>query len=787
MRILLVEDDESLAQIVQKTLTTQHYLVDFAADGEAGWELVEAFTYDLILLDVMLPKLNGISFCKRIRQAKNTHLHHIPILLLTAQDAVTNKVMGLDSGADDYLTKPFDLQELLARVRALLRRGSSILEPAIEWGLLSLDPSNCQVAYDKQLLHLTAKEYALLELLLRHSHRIFSQSALLDHLWPFEDFPSENTVRAHVKSLRQKLKKAGAGTDLIETVYGLGYRLKPRESNIDSQVTEAHTAENSKIENSHTWQQIALDISDLWEKHKEKYINHITVVEQAVAELLQSTLTEELRQQALKEAHILVGSLGSFGFDEASRLSREIEQILEEKQKLLPAQMKYLSQLVVALRQEVGQAPAILQPQAPESTNVEQQARLLIVDGDAVLAEQLIAEATIRGMLAEVATDLFQARQAIAKALPDVVLLDLCFKESAENGFRLLAELTTKEPPVSVLVFTSTESFADRVKVARLGGRGFFQKPVSIEQVMDAIASVVQQSSQPSAKLMIVDDDPQVLDFLRSLLEPWGFKLTLLDEPQQFWSTLEQSNPDLLILDVEMPELSGIDLCQVVRNDSRWNDLPVLFLSAHTDRETVQRVFTSGADDYINKPIVGPELIARVLNRLERTQILHKLAEIDELTGLTNRRKSVQQFSQLLHLAERQTQPLCFAILDLDHFKQINDQYGHDAGDQVLRKLGELLKQSFRSEDVVARWGGEEFVVGLYGTTRSCGAKRLTEVLEIFSQQEFADAKNRKFGVSFSGGVAEFPKDGANLQALYRAADALLYQAKESGRNQVLG
>ncbi|WP_026733084.1 response regulator [Fischerella sp. PCC 9605] len=800
MRILLVEDDESFARLVRKTLTTQHYLVDLTTDGQAGCELAEAFAYDLILLDVMLPNLDGISFCKRLRQvsASTTHLHHIPILLMTAQDTIAKKVTGLDAGADDYMVKPFDLQELLARVRALLRRSSSTLLPAIEWGSLRLDPSNCQVSYDGQLLHLTAKEYALLELFLRNSHRIFSQSALLDQLWSFEDLPSDNTVRAHIKSLRQKLKKAGAETDLIETVYGLGYRLKSRESSIARQERKSKIhrrpqdispkgCPKSKIQNPQTQQQTTEKISTIWERHKEKYINRITVLEQAVTYLLKTTLSEELRQKALRQAHTLIGSLGSFGFDEASRLSRQIEQILKIEEKLPQVQIEQLSQMVVALRQELEQTPAILESPAPQSITIKQQARLLVVDDDTALAEQLISEATTRGMLVELATDLSQAREAIAHTQPDVVLLDLCFPDSAENGFTLLAELTAKQPTVPVLVFTAAESFADRVKVARLGGRGFLQKPISPERVMDAIASVLQQSSQPSAQLMIVDDDPQVLDFLRSLLEPWGFQLTLLEDPQQFWSTLEQSAPDLLILDVEMPELSGIDLCQVVRNDSRWHDLPILFLSAHTDIETVQRVFTSGADDYVTKPIIGAELIARVLNRLERTKILRNLAEIDELTGLTNRRRSIQQLTQLLRLAERQNQPLCFAVLDLDNFKQVNDQYGHDAGDKVLRRLGELLKQSFRSEDVVARWGGEEFVVGLYDTTRNSGVKRLTEVLEILHQQKFSDRDRSQFCVSFSAGVAEFPQDGADLQALYRVADALLYQAKAAGRNQVLG
>jgi DNA-binding response OmpR family regulator len=179
-----------------------------------------------------------------------------------------------------------------------------------------------------------------------------------------------------------------------------------------------------------------------------------------------------------------------------------------------------------------------------------------------------------------------------------------------------------------VLVFTTEESFANRVKVARMGGQGFLHKPASPTQVMEAIAQILQQSGTPQAKVLVVDDDPQLLDFLCTLLEPWGFNLTLLNDPQQFWNTLEQTSPDLLILDVEMPNFSGIDLCQVVRNDRYWSELPILFLSARTDIDTVHQVFAAGADDYISKPIVGPELVARMLNRLERTQILRKLRKL---------------------------------------------------------------------------------------------------------------------------------------------------------------
>lgn len=361
MRILLVEDDESLADVLENALTNQDYLVDFASDGESGWELAEAFAYDLILLDLMLPKLDGINFCKQLRQqGKDT-----PILLLTAQHSSTNKVMGLDAGADDYVVKPFNLEELLARIRALLPRGSVTGSPILEWGFLRLDPSHCCVKYNGQLLHLTSKEYALMELFLRNTRRIFSQSALLDHLWSFEEPPSENTVRAHIKTLRQKLKKTGAAADLIETVYGQGYRLKAQQADVKSQESQGTSKQESSIQNLHLQSQVQIppQMAAIWERHKQKYSDRITVLEQAVTDLSKGNKSEELQQKALQEAHTLVGSLGSFGFAQATCLCREIEQILKTEDKPSQEIVQHLSGLVVALRQEIGQTPVLLQAQ----------------------------------------------------------------------------------------------------------------------------------------------------------------------------------------------------------------------------------------------------------------------------------------------------------------------------------------------------------------------------------------------------------------------------------------
>ncbi len=770
MRILLVEDDELIAEALVKALTDQHYAIDVATDGQAGWELAEAFAYDLIMLDVMLPKLDGISLCRRWRSLGVRS----PIILLTSQDSSTKKVMGLDAGADDYVVKPFEMQEVLARIRALLRRGNLTSSPLLEWGKLRLDPSNFEVTYDEQLLHLTPKEYSLLELFLRNRQRIFSRSAILDSIWSFEELPGEDTVRSHMKGLRQKLKAAGVPEDPIETIYGIGYRLKPLEQQKarKEQVVPNRLSPGQK-------QQTLLEISRVWERTKEKLSHRIATIEQAMMALRQNQLSDELQFAAEREAHKLAGSLGMYGFVQGSRLAQEIEQFFQSKELIDRNQTLHLSELIVALRQELQQTTAA---KTPEVLSPDKRPWLLIVEHDKSLAKALVVEAASWGMRGKIATTVTLARERISRDRPDIVLLDLS-DNTPQDNLTLLSQLNACTPPVPVLVLADRERAIDRVKVARLGGRGFLPKPVAPTQVLEAV-TVLLQRDHTSATIMVVDDDSQVLMALHSLLEPWGFKLSTLDCPLQFWDNLEVVAPDLLILDVEMPQISGIDLCQSVRADMRWSGLPILFLTAHTDADTMQQVFAAGGDDYVSKPIVGPELVTRILNRLERSRLLRNLVETDALTGVANYRKSTQQLTQFLELCDRHQQPLCFAVLNLDRFKQINECYSHTSGDVVLSRLGELLRRHFQSDDVVGRWGGAEFIVGMYGMTRSQGIKRLAEVLKALHQQKFTAFDGTEFQVTLSAGAIQYPQDGINLPALYKAAAAALRQAQAVGGDQ---
>ncbi|BAU14780.1 two component transcriptional regulator, winged helix family [Leptolyngbya sp. NIES-3755] len=222
MRLLFVEDDVEFSEQLSQILK-QHYAVDIATDGETAWKWLQLVNYDAVILDVMLPKLNGVELCQRIRDAGQ----QVRILLLTGQSTIDDRIIGLDSGADDYLIKPVGFQEVLARLRALLRRPPFIASTRLEWGSLQLDLERHQATFAGKTIVLTLKEYLLLKLFLRHGDWVHKHSVILEQLWDLDcDLPSEEAVRAHVKGLRRKLKAVGAG-DLIETVYGVGYRLNP--------------------------------------------------------------------------------------------------------------------------------------------------------------------------------------------------------------------------------------------------------------------------------------------------------------------------------------------------------------------------------------------------------------------------------------------------------------------------------------------------------------------------------------------------------------------------------
>lgn len=522
-------------------------------------------------------------------------------------------------------------------------------------------------------------------------------------------------------------------------------------------------------------------VGALWGRFQPAMRERAEEVVEASLALSNGELDARLRRRAEGNAHKLAGSLGTFGLPHGTRLAREAESLLSGTAQLAPEAILRLREVATSLLSLINSGPTPAGLPAGEA----KVSRLLLVDGDPAFLSALSEAARGAGYAVDTADSLASARAALLRNRPAAAVIDLSLEKDIAAGFALLRALCAFSSPVPVIALTPNPVLPERVEAARLGARVFLQKPVQPQRVLAELSVVLQQARSSRPRVLTVDDDPHLLTTLRVLLEHEGFDVTSLTDPLSFWSTLESVDPDLLVLDVDMPSLSGVELCRVVRSDPRWCTLPVLFLTGQTAPSVVHRVFAAGADDFVAKPVVGPELVMRIRNRLERSTLLRSLSELDALTGIANRRRATELFEQLQRLAQRQQQPLCLVLLDLDDFKGINDRQGHDGGDRVLQAFAEHLQRSFRSEDVVGRWGGEEFVLGLFGSRRADAAHRVRRILADFSRQEFAGRDGRPFQVTASAGVAELSSDGSNLEELYRAADDALYRAKRAGRDRV--
>ena len=511
MRILVVEDDEILRTLLMQRLNAECYAIDVAKDGLEGWDYASTYEYDLLILDLVLPKLNGIALCQKLRHAGYT----VPILMLSSQDTSSAKIMGLNAGADDYMVKPFDEPELIGRIRALLRRGTSNPLPIVICGPLSLNSSTYEVFYGEMPLTLTAKEYALLEMMMRDSQHVFSRDEILESLWSSEEFPVDATVRSHMRRLRKKLTAVGAPSDLIATSHGRGYYLKILDLSTATIAPARETPNiatpNSPIEQSKsnklTQQAQYLELlNDTWKKHRSTCLERVELIRSALDRLHSDQLTAPIQAEAYRAAHTLVGTLGTFGLHQAMQLARNLDQELHPDLYLESNQAESFRSFLNQLQQQIEQTLYI------------------------------------------------------------------------EN------------------------------------------LPTMLEDRPKAIEDPMSKPSQPEIRVMLVDDDPVFLETFPQHLKPYGFQVLTLNDPRQFWSVLEGNHPDVLILDIQMQQINGLELCQGLRSVDPWQKIPVMFLSADSNVETQHKAFSVGADDYLCKPITAQSLSDRIHNRLQRIQ-----------------------------------------------------------------------------------------------------------------------------------------------------------------------
>jgi diguanylate cyclase (GGDEF)-like protein len=347
----------------------------------------------------------------------------------------------------------------------------------------------------------------------------------------------------------------------------------------------------------------------------------------------------------------------------------------------------------------------------------------------------------------------------------------------------LRARQASQAIPVSFLC--AGTRLEHRVEAAVAGATRFIQKPISTVDFVDAAQHMASLVRAGKPRVLIIDPDPKFGAETTRTMSSEGFNAWHAENVRNIFDLLEQFDPDVVLLAVSFPDLSGLDVCRMLRTSPRWSDLPVLMVSEHYGPRSRIAAYKAGADDVLSKPLLREELMARLRVRIDRIRLTRERADRDSLTGLLTRRAFMERISQRLAEARRNGRPLTLCLIDLDHFKLVNDTHGHAAGDQVLAQLGRLMTERFRVEDLRCRWGGEEFAIAFVDEDLRTARSVLQRVLEEFSRVDFGLDDSGSFHVTFSGGLAEFGPDGQKFDELVRIADERLYVSKESGRNRI--
>ena len=517
-------------------------------------------------------------------------------------------------------------------------------------------------------------------------------------------------------------------------------------------------------------------------------------IESAKADPGNMDLLAEVRGQA----HKIKGTGGSLGFRQVGEMMAfiedaavEMQSITSEEQELLWSQVE--RKLLDAKEageteaREVAQVVSGKEETDSPLNGPPSIARIMVVDSDSDFLD------TVEKLGAERQVDIVKAtttKQALDKACLyplDAALVSM-IGDSPEESFKLAREL--RELPgyetLPLAFLSGDQLIRDNVEAAHSGASLYLDKPLESDSLEKAVQHLVSIRQGGRPRILICDDDEFFASSIALVLRAEGMIVRMLHDPSKILDMMQDFPPDLLLLDVMMPGITGFEVCRMLRGVPRWQDLPIVFLTGQTGVDARLEAFRSGGDDYLPKPVVNEELLMRVKVRLDRARLMKERSDKDTITGLLLRRAFSEHLSGMIAEAHRLKAMATICLMDVDHFKKVNDTYGHLAGDRVLTGLGQLLARRFRVDDLRGRWGGEEFILAFRRETKETMQKAILRVLDEFSRIDFKADDGRIFHVTFSGGLASYPDDGESVYDLLQTADKRLYEAKRAGRRRIV-
>ncbi|MEN9203551.1 MAG: diguanylate cyclase [Thermostichus sp. DG_1_6_bins_120] len=543
--------------------------------------------------------------------------------------------------------------------------------------------------------------------------------------------------------------------------------------------------------------QIQEQMQALQAAYAEKIGKRVLEIKQSWEQLVQDEWSPENLRTLHRRVHSLAGSGATFGFAYLSTIARTLEilltSILETGNPPIALQRIQVQALLSSLNQAI-QEPEQALPElsalvalhsSPTKSNSSH--LIYLVEDEPELARDLALQIGYFGYEVVCFDNSSDLKQAVLQQSPAVILTDIIFSEGYSAGLEMITalgrQLGSNMPPV---VFMSVrEDLTARLQAVRAGGKAYFTKPVHVPSLLDKLDELTRARPQEAYRVLIVDDESHLAVYYSLILQRMGMVTQVVTDPFDLIAVMAEFNPDLILMDVYMPHCSGLELGAVIRQEPAYVGIPIVFLSTETDLSKQLNVINlGGGDEFLTKPIQPDHLIMAVYARAQRARTLRSLMATDSLTGLLNHTTSKEQLLQELLRAERTQSSLAFAMLDLDHFKGVNDTYGHAVGDRVIKSLSRLLQQRLRRTDTVGRYGGEEFVVILPNTDGDAAYKIMDNIRQRFAQVR-QQAEDKKLFATFSCGIAVYP-EFPDMDSLMVAADKALYRAKHQGRNQVV-
>ena len=521
--------------------------------------------------------------------------------------------------------------------------------------------------------------------------------------------------------------------------------------------------------------------------------------------LQQSTLPEleSLEQRLLTQlrdtAHRLAGSALTLGYEQLGQALRALEGTLDNT---LAGQMRSAERIRKALEQVQDAATMAVnvpaahdQPKGGEDASVDDDAaarrpenlHLYVLEDDPSTSDMLKFGLSSFGYRVTTFVDIKRLTAAALSDHPDGLIIDTEYSSFSDPNLAAAANAMHENgmESIPILVVSENSGFLEKLHAARHGVVSFLNKPVSIPALESSLEGVMQHQTRSPYRVLLVDDDVFSMEHHRIMLETWGIVAKCVSNPVDVMTVIDEFKPDLMIIDLNMPLCSGIELAKVIRFHKQWIHIPIIFLSGELNTNRQMIALKTGGDDFITKPVVERPFVSMILMRAKRARQLAELMIRDSLTGLFKHTEIKDRLSHELARARRNKTTVSVAMLDIDKFKRVNDTYGHPTGDTVIATLAHLLRRALRTTDIVGRYGGEEYMVVMPDSDEANAIRKLDLLRREFEAIGF-HYKDLEFHCSFSGGVSD-SDSSENIDLLIEKADMALYRAKTQGRNQILG